>query len=107
MQRIFLHADLQRAFLDRFGARVAGLKVGDPMLSETEVGPLILPREADRVLAWTQEAVAGGARLIGGGRASGTTLHPAIIVDPPADAKVSTLEVFGPVTCVYPYIHAA
>ena len=103
VQRIFVHADLQGAFLDRFAVRVAALKVGDPVLLETEVGPLINPREADRVLAWTEEAVAAGARLIGGGRVSSTTLRPAIVVDPPADAKLSAQEVFGPVTCVYPY----
>jgi acyl-CoA reductase-like NAD-dependent aldehyde dehydrogenase len=103
VQRIYVHADLMRAFLDRFTARVAALKVGDPLSPETEVGPLIHPREADRVLAWTDEAVSAGAELIGGGRLSSTTLAPSIIVDPPADAKVSTLEVFGPVTCVYPF----
>ena len=103
VQRIFVHADLEREFLDRFAARVAALRVGDPALAETEMGPLILPREVDRVLAWTGEAVEGGARLIGGGRLSSTTLSPAVLVDPPADAKVSTLEVFGPVTCVYPF----
>jgi acyl-CoA reductase-like NAD-dependent aldehyde dehydrogenase len=103
VQRIYVHADLESAFLDRFATRVAALKVGDPVLPETEVGPLILPREADRVSAWTDEAVSAGARLIGGGRVSSTTLVPSIIVNPPADAKVSTLEVFGPITCVYPF----
>ena len=52
---------------------------------------------------WIDEAVAGGGRLIGGGRLSNTTLKPSIIVNPPGDAKVSTLEVFGPTTCVYPF----
>ena len=47
----------------RFGSAIRALR-------ETEVGPLILPREADRVAAWIEEAVAGGARLIGGGRLS-------------------------------------
>jgi acyl-CoA reductase-like NAD-dependent aldehyde dehydrogenase len=103
VQRIYVHADLERAFLDRFAARVAALRIGDPTLAETEMGPLILPRETDRVLAWTAEAVEAGARLIGGGRLSSTTLSPAILVNPPADAKVSTLEVFGPLTCVYPF----
>jgi acyl-CoA reductase-like NAD-dependent aldehyde dehydrogenase len=103
VQRIYVHADLEGAFLDRFATRVAALKVGDPVQPETEVGPLILPREADRVSAWTDEAVSAGARLIGGGRVNSTTLFPSIIVNPPADAKVSTLEVFGPVTCVYPF----
>jgi acyl-CoA reductase-like NAD-dependent aldehyde dehydrogenase len=102
-QRIYVHADLERDFLDRFAARVAALKVGDPVLAETEVGPLINPREANRVSAWIEEAVSGGGRLVGGGRLSDTTLLPAIIVNPPGDAKVSILEVFGPVTCVYSF----
>jgi acyl-CoA reductase-like NAD-dependent aldehyde dehydrogenase len=103
VQRIYVHADIEQAFLDRFAARVAALRVGDPVLPETEMGPLILPREADRVSAWTDEAVSAGARLIGGGRLSNTTLAPAIVVNPPRDAKVSTLEVFGPITCVYSF----
>jgi acyl-CoA reductase-like NAD-dependent aldehyde dehydrogenase len=102
-QRIYVHADLKRDFLDRFAARVAALKVGDPILAETEVGPLINPREADRVSAWINEAVEGGGRVIGGGRLSDTTLLPGIVVEPPRDAKVSTLEVFGPIACVYSF----
>jgi acyl-CoA reductase-like NAD-dependent aldehyde dehydrogenase len=102
-QRIYVHADLERDFLDRLAAHVAALKVGDPALAETEVGPLIDPREADRVSTWIDEAVMGGGRLIGGGRVSSTTLQPSIMVNPPGNAKVSTLEVFGPVTCVYPF----
>src|SRR5262249_43758230 len=42
-----------------------------------------------------------GTQLIGGGRVSETTLNPAILVDPPYEAKVSTREVFGPLTCVF------
>ena len=100
-QRIYVHADLEREFIDRFAARVKALKTGDPVLADTEVGPLIAPREADRVSTWIEEAVAGGARLIGGGRLSDTTLLPSILVNPARDAKVSTLEVFGPTTCIY------
>jgi acyl-CoA reductase-like NAD-dependent aldehyde dehydrogenase len=103
VQRIFVHADLQAKLVDAFAARVTALKTSDPVLAETEVGPLITPHETDRVSSWIDEAVAGGARLIGGGRLSNTTLKPSILVGPARDAKVSTLEVFGPVTCVYPY----
>ncbi len=39
--------------------------------------------------------------MLGGGRYSETTLLPSVLVEPPADAKVSQLEIFGPVTCVY------
>jgi acyl-CoA reductase-like NAD-dependent aldehyde dehydrogenase len=101
VQRIFVHADVVSAFTERFAQRVAALRVGDPLSPDTEMGPLILPRETTRVSSWIDEAVAGGARLIGGRRRSETTLEPAVLVEPPADAKVSTLEVFGPVTCIY------
>ena len=102
-QRIYVHADLETQFVERFAARVTALKVGDPESADTEVGPLIAPRECDRVCSWIDEAVAGGARSIGGGKASETTLRPAILLNPAANAKVSTLEVFGPVTCIYPF----
>jgi acyl-CoA reductase-like NAD-dependent aldehyde dehydrogenase len=101
VQRIYVHAKLKEAFIDRLAARVEQLRVGDPARAETEVGPLIAPAEAERVENWINEAVTGGARRIGGERLSKTTLKPAILVEPPRDAKVSTHEIFGPVTCVY------
>jgi acyl-CoA reductase-like NAD-dependent aldehyde dehydrogenase len=103
VQRIYVHAQLKQGFIDRLAARVERLRVGDPTRAETEVGPLITPTEADRVESWVNEAVVAGARRIGGGRLRETTLKPAILVDPPHDAKVSTNEIFGPVTCIYLY----
>ena len=103
VQRLFVHEDILNAFTDALAAKVAALNVGDPTLRETEVGPLILPREAERVAAWIKEATDAGARQIGGGRMSETTLLPSVLLNPPADAKVSRLEVFGPLTCVYGY----
>jgi acyl-CoA reductase-like NAD-dependent aldehyde dehydrogenase len=103
-QRIFVHESLRDAFIERFSARVLALRTGDPVLEDTEVGPLITPEQGTRVEQWIDEAVAAGATLIGGGRLSQTTLRPAIVVEPPPDAKVSTLEVFGPVTCVYAFV---
>jgi len=105
VQRIYVHASLQKEFIDRMAARVVTLKVGDPVRPETEVGPLITPQEAKRVEDWIAEATSGGTRQIGGGRLSETTLKPSILISPPRDAKVSTLEVFGPVTCIYPFDH--
>jgi acyl-CoA reductase-like NAD-dependent aldehyde dehydrogenase len=102
-QRIFVHTDVVEDFVERLGARVRSLRVGDPLLQETEVGPLITAHEANRVASWIDEAVSGGAVIIGGGRQSETTLIPAVLVEPAADAKVSQLEVFGPITCVYGY----
>jgi acyl-CoA reductase-like NAD-dependent aldehyde dehydrogenase len=103
VQRIYVHQDVLDEFLERFGKRVTALRVGDPIKAETEVGPLIVPVETKRVESWIEEAVAAGAKQIGGGRLSETTLKPSVLVNPPKDAKVSTLEVFGPLTCVYPF----
>jgi acyl-CoA reductase-like NAD-dependent aldehyde dehydrogenase len=100
-QQIFVHADIQTEFVGRFAAKVSTLRVGDPLEPSVDVGPLIHPREPEHVAAWVDEAIKGGARLIGGGRASETILYPAILVEPPSDAKVSREEVFGPLTCVY------
>jgi acyl-CoA reductase-like NAD-dependent aldehyde dehydrogenase len=102
VQRIFVHDAVKAEFVTRFTAAVQALAVGDPLLPATEVGPLILPREADRVLSWIEEAKAGGAKVATGGtRLSDTTLSPTVLVEPPAGARVSREEVFGPVTCVY------
>lgn len=103
VQRIFVHADIAAAFVDRFFERVGALRVGDPTLPQTEMGPLIHPRESVRVSEWIDEAVSAGAELRGGGRLSESTLLPSVLVNPAADSKVSTQEIFGPVTCVYPF----
>jgi acyl-CoA reductase-like NAD-dependent aldehyde dehydrogenase len=104
VQRIFVHADIKARFVERLTERVRALRVGDPTLPETEMGPLILPREVDRVAAWVQEAVdAGGNITTGGARISDRVYAPTVIVEPPATVRVSREEVFGPVTCVYAY----
>jgi len=103
VQRIYVHRSIIDDFTSRFEARVNRLVVGNPLFGETEVGPLIKPREVDRVAGWIAEAVEGGARKIGGDQLSATTLKPCILVEPPKSAKVSTHEVFGPLACIYSY----
>ncbi|MFN3312516.1 MAG: aldehyde dehydrogenase family protein [Hyphomonas sp.] len=101
-QRIFVHADIADTFTQKLVARVEALRTADALLEDTDVGPLILPRETGRVLDWIEEAVSGGATLATGGeRLTETTLKPAVLLDPAADAKISTQEIFGPVVAVY------
>lgn len=101
-QRIYVHSTLLPEFLERFVARVRALRVGDPLSPETEVGPLINPREVDRVESWVAEADGKGAKLLAGGkRRSATVMEPTVLLDPAPDARVSREEIFGPVTCVY------
>ncbi|MBU0724637.1 MAG: aldehyde dehydrogenase family protein [Alphaproteobacteria bacterium] len=107
-QRIYVHQDIADDFTQRLVTRVKALRVGDPVLKDTEVGPLILPKEADRIASWVDEAVKAGAGLATGGtRLSETTLEPTVLIAPPADSRVSQLEIFGPVVCVYPYVDLA
>jgi acyl-CoA reductase-like NAD-dependent aldehyde dehydrogenase len=104
VQRIYVHAAIYDEFVDKFATRVSELRVGDPLRPETEVGPLILPKEVERVASWVEEATRGGARVaVGGHIANETTYQPTVLLEPKPDAKVSTEEVFGPVTCVYRY----
>jgi acyl-CoA reductase-like NAD-dependent aldehyde dehydrogenase len=104
VQRIFVHAEIMPQFVEQLTARVRALHVGDPTLPETEVGPLILPREVDRVAAWVTEARdAGGTITTGGSPVSERVYAPTIVVKPPTTARLSREEVFGPVTCIYPF----
>jgi acyl-CoA reductase-like NAD-dependent aldehyde dehydrogenase len=103
-QRIFVHNAIADDFTERLIARVEKLRTADPVLKDTEVGPLIQPREVDRVAEWIDEAVKGGAQLATGGeRLSETTYQPTVLLNPATDARISTLEVFGPVVVVYRY----
>lgn len=104
VQRIFVHKSIRVEFMEKFSLGTKALKVGCPEDIKTEVGPLILPREVDRVESWVKEAVESGAELIcGGERLSKTSFSPTILFNPPFSAKVSTTEIFGPVVCVYEY----
>jgi len=104
VQRIFAHADIHDAFVERLANRVAALRVGDPLEPESEVGPLISPKEVARVASWVEEATRTGARVaVGERRLSETTYQPTVLLEPAADSKISCDEVFGPITCVWPY----
>ena len=104
VQRIFAHSSIAVKSAEKLAELGAGMKVGDPTLANTEVGPLIRMGEVDRVDEWVQAAIAGGAKcLTGGERLSGSCYKPTVLLDPPADANVSTMEIFGPVICVYSY----
>lgn len=103
VQRVLVHERVHAPFRELLRTKVAALKLGDPSLAETEVGPLIRARDVDRVEAWVGEAVAGGAKLLTGGQKLAHQSFAATLLDsPPPDAKVLTDEVFGPVVSLVP-----
>ena len=104
VQRVYADQSIATQIAEGLAEQGRRMKVGDPTLPDTDVGPLIRPEEVDRVEAWVNEAVQGGATVICGGKRLGnTTYEPTVLLNPPADAKVSAKEVFGPVICVYSF----
>ncbi|MDH3533439.1 MAG: aldehyde dehydrogenase family protein, partial [Gammaproteobacteria bacterium] len=104
VQRLFVPNADAAEFAGRLAGRAAELVVGPPEETRTEVGPLIRHAEVARVAAWVDEAVATGAELLCGGKQLAASCYaPTVLLNPSADAKVSTLEIFGPVVCVYGY----
>lgn len=104
VQRVFVAGAIARDLAERLVAGAAKLIVGDPTMEQTEVGPLILPREVTRVHTWVEEALAAGAELLTGGKPLGETMYqPTVLFAPDAEAKVSKQEIFGPIVCIYPY----
>ncbi len=104
VQRVFAPRTTAERFAEALADGARELRVGDPKDAATEVGPLIRKAEVARVAEWVDEAVARGATLSCGGRALSESCYaPTVLLDPPADARVSTHEIFGPVVCVYGY----
>jgi acyl-CoA reductase-like NAD-dependent aldehyde dehydrogenase len=104
VQRIFAHSSIAERAAVGLAELGAKLKVGDPTSPDTEVGPLIRTAEVDRIDEWVQAAIAGGAKcLTGGERISESCYKPTVLLNPPVDANVSVMEIFGPVICVYSY----
>lgn len=104
VQRVFVPREEASGFADALAAEADKLAFGRPEDENTDVGPLIRPPEVARVAEWVEEAVASGAKLLSGGKIlQNNGYAPTVLLDPPTDAKVSTLEIFGPVVCVYGY----
>jgi glyceraldehyde-3-phosphate dehydrogenase (NADP+) len=104
VQRVYVHERVVDAFTSELLARVAALKVGDPLDPATDLGPMIDESEAARVDEWVQEAVGRGARVLTGGRRLGGALYaPTVLADVPADAKVCAAEVFAPLVGIFPF----
>lgn len=102
VQRVYVPEDMATAVAQAIADKASLLKVGNAIVTETECGPLVNPKEVDRVEQWVDEAARAGAQVLCGGHRLGeTTYAPTVLLDPPAMAKVSTQEVFGPVVCVY------
>ncbi len=104
VQRVFVEESRLEEVTTGLVELAGKLVVGDPVLDTTEVGPLILEREVNRVTEWVEEAKnSGGKILVGGAPLGKTCFAPTLILNPPDDVRVSREEIFGPVINIYSY----
>ncbi len=103
VQRMYVHEKIFDKFLDKFVSATKALKLGDPMLEETDVGPVIDTDSADRIMKWIEEALDSGAEMLTGGHRDGRLIEPTVLTNVPPTCNVSCNEVFGPVVHVEIY----
>lgn len=108
LTRLLVPNARKREFLDSFLPAVQALKVGDPGDPATQMGPLAMARQRERVEGYIAAGRAGGAVLAcGGGRPKGFDrgfyVEPTVFTDVTPDMKIAQEEIFGPVVSVIGY----
>ena len=105
-KRFLIAEPIFDAFVKAFVEQASALKVGDPLLPDTKLGPQA--REDLRATTERQvsAAIAAGARVLTGGKSldgPGYFYAPTVLVDLPHDAPIAREEFFGPVALIFPF----
>jgi len=98
--RVLVEASIADELLERVRAQTVKLPIGDPRNLDTRVGPLIHPRQHQRVRGFVDRAVAAGATVVFGGEpheAGPLFYSPTLLTDVAPDTEIFQHEVFGPV----------
>jgi acyl-CoA reductase-like NAD-dependent aldehyde dehydrogenase len=104
VQRVYAEKSIARKLAEKIAEAGNQMKIGDPTVADTDIGPLIRHAETDRIDEWVQDAIDKGAELITGGKKISDSCYEAtVLFNPPEDATISQNEIFGPVICVYEY----
>lgn len=104
VQRVYVPQNRASELAQKIADIAAKQIVGDAINEDSDLGPLILPKETDRIESWVNEAVEQGAQVLTGGkRINDVSYKPTVLLNPSKKSKVSTHEIFGPVVCVYGY----
>ncbi|WP_419880771.1 5-carboxymethyl-2-hydroxymuconate semialdehyde dehydrogenase [Peribacillus sp. B-H-3] len=102
--RVFVHKKVKDRFIDELKRRVTNIKIGDPMDTETELGPLINKVHFNKVNSYIELAKKEGCEVIQGTVPSeakaGNFVPPTVLLHARNDMKVCQEEIFGPVMAV-------
>ncbi|MDC9597705.1 aldehyde dehydrogenase family protein [Xenorhabdus anantnagensis] len=108
--RLFLHKDIHDEFLNSLKTVFESVKVGDPMLAETEMGSQVSEEQMNTILGYIDLAkqegatiLTGGKRMTGAGYDDGFFIQPTILTNVTNNMRVAQEEIFGPVLCVIPF----
>jgi succinate-semialdehyde dehydrogenase / glutarate-semialdehyde dehydrogenase len=98
--RFLVHESVAEEFAKLLGERMAALKVGRGQDEGVDVGPLIDADAVESVSGLVTDAIQDGATLVCGGTpvdGPGFFYPPTVLVGVPADARINSVEIFGPV----------
>jgi acyl-CoA reductase-like NAD-dependent aldehyde dehydrogenase len=108
LSRVLVSRKRHDALVEAIAAGCRTVKVGDPFDPQTQMGPLAMQRQYDRVLNYIDQGRRAGATLAAGGRRvagleRGYYLEPTVFANASNDMSIAREEIFGPVTTVIPY----
>ncbi|CDZ32426.1 Vanillin dehydrogenase [Neorhizobium galegae bv. officinalis] len=102
-EKLLVHEKIFEPFMERFLARARKLKTGHTNDPSNVIGPLVNTRQALRVKALIDDAVAKGAKVELGGRAWENFVEPTVLTNVNSSMNIWHDETFGPVVVVCPF----
>ena len=108
--RCFVEASVHDRFVEALVARTRSIRVGHPMIEDTDIGPLALSAQLAKVESYVASGVAEGAKIAAGGKrpqaeglSRGWYFEPTVMVEAHNDMAFMRDELFGPVVGVMPF----
>ncbi|AWS41405.1 aldehyde dehydrogenase [Streptosporangium sp. 'caverna'] len=108
--RLLVQRRIYDDFIKSLSKIAASVRIGDPALASTQLGPVISARAQARILDYVRIGLDEGARLATGGHAAhvpglpgGFFVEPTVLADVTNDMRVAREEIFGPVVVVIPF----
>ena len=103
--RVLVQSGIHDEFVAEVVRRAEQIRIGDPLATETQMGPLATQAQRDRIESVVADSIAQGATLhTGGGRPdgldSGWYYRPTVLGCPDQDVRSTQVELFGPVMSV-------
>lgn len=100
IQRVYIEEDVADEFTRELSLEVKSIKHGNPILEDTEMGPMIDEAAIQKAEKFCEDAIAHKGILILGGRRDNTIFLPTILLDVSEDALVIKEEAFAPIVAV-------